>query len=688
MKLPLLWLKEYVSYSVSPETIAKKLTDVGLEVEGQEGDVLEINVTPNRGDALSILGLAREVSAFLNKPVKKPKVKKYKLLKKKNAGSSKNISIKITSKACSRYMLAVVKNVHITESPAWLKEHLESVGIRSINNVVDVTNYILMAYGQPLHAFDLNKIRGGQIIVRQAKEGELIKTLDAKDQTLLNSDLVISDQESPVALAGVMGGAHSEVTSETTAVALECAYFDSSIIRKTARRLGMQTDSSYRFERGINPDIQEGFFAALTLLEEVAQARVEDCLDVETQGFTQKKIIFQPSKMEQVIGGRWKESEFKTILNRLGFKIKAGDKTSKSWVVTVPLWRHDINVEEDLLEEIVRSVGLERIPATFPVMTQPPMQGSVHSERKVRELLSHLEFNEAIHFSFISPEEVLEFDPTLEDQLVKVANPLGHEFSVLRPTLLPSLLKTLSHHHRRKIFQVRLFELRNRFIQSQDGIIQRKALAGILSGPKAFIDWKDKNTQTDFFEAKGVVAKIMGLIGLQNISYQNPQNKIVFLHPGKQVQLFYETDDLGVFGELHPDLIIKLGLKDPVYAFELDWTGLEALKNRREITEKTQSGGFKHFSDQPLVSRDLALLMDRNQSAGDLIPLLKNQDSAIQQIRIFDVYEGEKLPKDMKSVAYSLELGLDERTMTDEEITQIMQKLMNYLKDSLGIEVR
>lgn len=700
MKLPLTWLKEFINYSISDEALAKRLTDVGLEVEEVLKDskgktILGLNITPNRGDALSVLGLAREVSAILEKPIQQSKTKAVKLVRKTftaQPGNFKNekvfVNLKLSHpKQCPRYMMAVFKNVKVEASPEWLQHRLEQVGIRSINNIVDITNYILMAYGQPLHAFDRQKIKNSQIIIRTAKAGEKILTLDAKEHELISSDLVIADLEKPLALAGIMGGLDSEITSNTSEIALECAWFDPSTIRKTARRLGIQTDSSYRFERSVDFNIQNAFFEAIRLIQEVAQADlVGEVSDLYPKPFVQKKIKFSPTRLERVIGGTWKHSEFKKIFSNLGFIVKESKKDL--WDVTVPSWRADVSREEDLFEEIVRSAGLDRIPATFPKMTAPPMSGNVHEllsqEEKVKELLTSLEFHEAIHFSFISPEEVLLIDSTLEDQLIHVTNPLGHEFSIMRPTLLPSLLKTLQYHHRHKITRARFFELRNRFIKTQDGMIERKALSAVLSGVRAQADCREQNAGTDFFEVKGIISKIVKL-AQRHIQFITPQEKIVFLHPGKQIQIAYQhedqtIEDLGVLGELHPEIALKMDFKHPVYLFELDWTGLMDLPK--------ENRSFVPYSDQPVVLRDLALLMESDRTAGDLMPLLQKQDPSIRKIKIFDVYEGEKLPIGKKSVAYSLELGLENRTMTEEEINQVMQKIMNYLRNSLGIEIR
>ncbi len=696
MKLPLTWLKEFIDYEVSEEVLAKKLTDAGIEVEETTQDahgktVLGLNVTPNRGDALSILGLARETSAVLGgKKALKKKTRPLGFAKnKKRAGDSQD-SIQVSLSAslrCARYRVALLKGVKVGPSPEWMKHRLDQMGIRSINNIVDITNYILMGYGQPLHAFDARKIRGSRIDVRTAKSGEKIRTLDHVERSLEPSDLVIADAEGPIALAGIMGGEGSEITAETRDVALEYAWFEPAGIRKTARRLGLQTDSSYRFERGVDFNGEDAFSEAVHWIQELSHGKLTGSVaDFCPRPFRPGKIFFHPSRVAQVLGGVWKPAEFRKIFVSLGCRVQESKKDL--WMVTVPSWRGDISREEDLFEEIVRLSGLDRIPATFPPMTTTPLTGNRHErlrqERDVRELLTALEFFEAIHFSFISPEEALALDPGCEGQLISIDNPLGHEFSVMRPSLLPSLLKTLQYHHRHKISRVRLFELRNRFLKTQDGILERKALATVLSGTKAQGDWRDKSPSVDFFEVKGLIEKIVKKTN-RSVFIRPGKESVPFLHPGKQSHIFFKNQkdtllDLGVLGELHPEIALKMDFKEPVYLFELDWEGLMELAPLDRV--------YRPYSDQPLVSRDLALLMDAFQPAGDLIDLLKAQDPTIQRVKIFDVYEGEKLPLGKKSVAYSLELGFENKTMTEEEINQVMQKLMNYLKNSLGIEIR
>jgi len=679
MKLPLTWLKDFISYRCSSEELARRLTLGGFEIEGQEqiqGDtVFEVNVTPNRGDGLSVLGIAREVSALLNLPLKQKKS----LLKTtfKKVHPKIKISLK-SSKKCPRYAMAILKDVRVGKSPEWMVKRLEQVGLRSINNVVDVTNYILMETGHPLHAFDLKKIRGGVVSVREAQSGEILQTLNGQKHELISSDLIIADAQGPIALAGVMGGKDSEIDFQTTDVALECAFFDPSTLRKTARRLGLQTDSSYRFERRVDPENQSSLMRALELLIEVTGGFLEGpVLELYPKKIPNVKISFNPEDVQETVGGIWKSSEIKKSLQRLSFGVK--EKNKSHWDVLVPSWRGDVEIKEDLIEEVVRLGGLDRVPVTFPFLKASPAVGTeISQEKQVKDLLSHLGFHEAIHFSFVSPEDVSLLDPSLLERSVSLKNPLGQEYSLMSPSLLPSLLKTLSHHHRHKIFSVRLFELRKRFLKTQDSFMERRSLAGVLSGAKLSSHWSDADKEIDFFDVKGILQRVLGSFGL--LHFDILKGKTNYLHPGKQALIRSGDKECGIFGEIHPEVAQKLDLKKSVFVFELDWEVLlESLK------EKVV---FQNFSQQPVVKRDLALLLDENISAGEVRDFIAQQDKSVWSVDVFDLYQGDKIPPGKKSVAFAIELGNVDQTMTEEEIVGIMHRIMENSQQKFKAEIR
>lgn len=677
MRLPVTWLKEFVPFRQSIDELARRLTFGGFEVESVldvEGDkVFEINVTPNRGDCLSVYGMARETGALLGIPLKKQKSEKLKTQKKKSP-----ISVVVKApKKCPRYAMAVIAGVKIGASPDWLRRKLTQVGIRPVNNVVDVTNYVLMEMGQPLHAFDYSKIAGEdgnkKIIVRTAQEGEKLLTLDGEEYSLNTDDLVIADSSAPIALAGVMGGEGSEIDGASTTVALESAFFEPAGIRRTSRRLGARSESSYRFERRVDPEaVLPALIRAALMIQSVAGGEiVGEPVVVRRDEAAPRRISFDPSLVEARLGGHWTTAAIKKSFARLNFPVR---EKGKGWEVTVPSYRGDLSCDADLVEEVARLEGLERIPTTFPALTAatPAADSSYALERQGRRLLSDLGFNETIHFSFCSPEEIKHFDPSLMDKAVVLENPLGQEYSVMRPTLLTSLLKTIAFHHRHKISSVRLFELRNVFSKNGEAVEERKTVSGVLSGQKILSHWSDQNHQTDFFDLKGVVERFG--------DFDFAKGDAVFLHPGKQAAVKKDGKRIGVIGEIHPDLQSHFDLKQPVYLFELD------AKLFFEVGEKKKN--FEDYSRYPIVERDLALLVDEATPAGPILDFIGKQDPAIWQVSLFDLYRGAQVPAGKKSLAFSIHVGNRERTLTDEEVNGIYGKLVEGVKKSFGAEIR
>lgn len=691
MKVPVPWLKEFVPVPSNVEALAHRLTMGGFEVEEifeKDGEkILEVNVTPNRGDCLSILGIAREVGALYGVSVRRPKA---------TASSGKKgplrawtpVSVSVKSPAgCPRYSMVVISGVKIGPSPLWLVRRLELSGIRTINNVVDVTNYVLLETGQPLHAFDhakiSGKISGSRVIVRQAKAGEKILTLDGEERELQAGDLVIADAERPIAIAGVMGGKETEIDDQSKTIALECAFFNPSTIRRTSRRLGLQTDSSYRFERRVDP---EGVIAALeravSLIREVSGGEAAgtriDLRQSSLENFQGKKISFDPVATEARLGGGWRPALIRQIFRKLNLRVS--EKGARHWEVLPPSYRGDLGLPADLMEEVVRLGGIERIPVTFPVLHSAPhpLAREQILERDVRGLLRDLGFHEAIHFSFLSPRDLADFDPALVEQAVSLGNPLSAETSVLRQSLLPSLLKTAGTHHRHKIFAVRLFELRKCFVRGPGGIVERKMLSAILTGPSLMSHWSQKPQETDFSDMKGVVQRLFEGLEIEDVEFIPGQ--AAFLHPRRQALLQSQGENLGVLGEIHPDVLHRMELKRAAYVFELDWASLLlGLRPERRVEE---------FSRFPVVERDLALVVDEGIAAGSLSHFIKRQDVSIRKVSFFDLYRGVQVPEGKKSLAFSIQLGQKDKTLTDEEVNLIHGRVIENVKKEFGAEVR
>lgn len=680
MKLPLSWLKEWVPVRAGAEEIAKRLTFAGLEIEGileAEGDfVLEVNVTPNRGDCLSVRGLAREISALYGAPLKAP----YKSTTAK-APSKSPLSVSIARpKSCPRYALAVIDGVRVGASPAWLVKRLAQVGVRSVNNLVDVTNFVLFELGHPLHAFDRSKLRGGKLMIRNAKSEESFKTLDGMNRKLLADDLVIADAEGPVALAGVMGGANSEVDGGTSSVAIECAYFDPATVRRASRRLGLVSDSSFRFERGVDPEgIPEALNRAVALVLEVAGGNLVASTNLYPQKVARRKIRFQPAETATVLGGEWPVPEIRSSLVRLGFEVKPAAKGE--WQVTAPSYRGDVVRSVDLIEEIARLQGLDRVPEKFPALSAPVTRGSdLSSERKIKTLLADLGLQETIHYSFVSRQMASLLGDLGDRETIALSNPLSQEDAVMRPSLLPSLLSAASLHDRHKIGTLRIFELRNVFRASQEGCIdESKRLAGLLMGSRLQSHWSDGVRATDFYDLKGVVQSVLETLSLRGRA-SFVKSAASYLHPGQQAEVHVDGRKIGVLGEAHPDLLARFDLKKNVYLFELDWSALTsgaAAKPR-----------FKDYPRTPVVERDLALVVEEGVEAGALLDYIRSRDPVISEARVFDLYRGSQVPAGKKSLAFSLRMSRPERTLTDGEVNEVFNRVVEGLKGNFQAEIR
>ena len=681
MKLPLTWLKEFVPVRAGADEIARRLTMAGFEVEGiatVEGEpVLEVAVTPNRGDCLSILGMAREVSAIFGIPLRSRKKEKS---VQRPVKRDLPISVRVIApKKCPRYSLAVIPAVKIAPSPDWLVRRLSLVGIRSINNIVDITNYVLMELGQPLHAFDLRKIRGGKIVVRVAKKGETLLTLDGEERLLEPADLLIADVEGPIALAGIMGGENSEISEATESVAIESACFEATGIRRTSHRLGLQSESSYRFERGVDP---EGVVRALERVVQLIGGEAAPVYqDLYKHHEPTRRLSFSPSEVGSYLGGDWPPTVIKKRLEGLSFRVKAVNRDR--WHVTIPSYRRDIVGSPDLIEEVVRLAGIDKVPVTFPPLAVAPASGSpsLQQERRLKRMLSDLGFHEVIHFSFLSPEDLSALDPALQGKAVAIQNPLGQEYSLLRPTLIPSLLKSAAFHHRHKVAQVRLFEFRKRFERGSDGITERKTIAGLVSGERLLSHWSERSQGTDLFDLKGVVERIIQEFRITGTVFE--PGHASFLHPGKQATIRLKNKSIGIVGEVHPDVMERFELKNGTFVFELDWEFLQAY-TLRDLGQSRYEG----WSLQPVVHRDLALVVDEERTAGSILDFIRQQDSSIRDVSLFDLYRGAPIPAGKKGLGFSLRLSESGRTLTEEEVNAITNRVVQGLREQFGAETR
>ncbi|MBI2980731.1 MAG: phenylalanine--tRNA ligase subunit beta [Deltaproteobacteria bacterium] len=664
MKVPVPWLKEFVPFSVSVEKLAERLTLSGFEVESIseiEGDlVLDIAVMPHRGDALSIRGIAREVAAILGRRIRSGPAASVKIRKE---ALQRKTSIDVDLRAgegCRRYLLRVIRNVNTAPSPEWLQRRLLQCGLRSINNVVDLTNYIMFEIGQPLHAFDLEKI-GSKIFIRHANAGENFSALDGKSYKLESRDLVIADSNGPIALAGIIGGAGSEVSLSTRHIALESAFFNPQGIRRTARRLGIQTESSFRFERRVDPEaVSFALERTSLLLQKIASGEPSiHWIDRGPKKSKSRGVLFDPESVGRLMGNEWPVSKVRSRLHRLGFVRKKG----KRW--SVPSYRGDIHEEVDLIEEAVRLEGYDSVPTTIPTQhAAPEASFSRQLKEEGRRWLSNHGFFESIHLPFLSPKD-LEYDPELSAQALPLANPLGADDSWLRPSLVPSLLKTASYHEQNQLLGYRGFELRSIYRLERGRETERDALAVVMSSAR-LPGWNEKRPN-DFFDLKGILQSLARHLGV-TLEFEPAEFSSLLPHAA---EIRRNGETIGFLGELHPRVLTHFNLKTPLFLFELFWGSLvQGISPDLKICP---------YSRVPQVQRDLALIVDEKLPAGAIEKFLGGTDRLVKSAVLFDLYEGPQIPKGKKSLAFSLQLGQD-NTLTDEEIRQAMGRIIESLR--------
>ena len=583
---------------------------------------------------------------------------------------------------CPRYAGRVIQGVKVAASPAWLQQRLESVGIGVINNIVDVTNFVLMEYGQPLHAFDYHKLTENRIVVRRATESEQLTTLDEVPRELTADMLVIADAEKPVALAGIMGGYDSEITKTTCDILLESAYFNPSSIRATAKALGISTEASYRFERGADPDaVLAALDRAAALIVELAGGRIcKGTVDVYPGQQPLTEIQLRPERVNFVLGTVIETAAMVQILNRLGFDVKAKGET---YQVTVPTFRSDVTREIDLIEEIARVYGYDNIPTTLPKGDIPVPTANPKAEvhKRIKHFLLAAGMMETVNYSFCDPtcfDKIrLESDDPLRDVL-RLRNPLSPEMSVLRTTLLPSLLENAQHNRNHQIDDIALFEIGNIFIGNGEQK-EPERVTGILTGQMGEGVYGNPYRQPDFFDIKGVVEGILEGCGI--VGYTLQKTDAPTFHPGRNAAVLLAGKRLGIFGEAHPEVLENYDLPYKAYLFEFDLEGLAAAA----IFAKR----FEPISIYPKVARDLAIVVDKEILSDMPIALIyATGGDVVESVRLFDVYEGEQVPAGKKSLAYTITYHSATETLTDKAVNALHDKVVKRLNQKLGAELR
>ncbi|EOB7019358.1 phenylalanine--tRNA ligase subunit beta [Staphylococcus aureus] len=629
-----------------------------------DDQVMEFDLTPNRADALSMIGTAYEVAALYNTKMTKPETTSNEL--ELSANDELTVTIENEDKV-PYYSARVVHDVTIEPSPIWMQARLIKAGIRPINNVVDISNYVLLEYGQPLHMFDQDAIGSQQIVVRQANEGEKMTTLDDTERELLTSDIVITNGQTPIALAGVMGGDFSEVKEQTSNIVIEGAIFDPVSIRHTSRRLNLRSESSSRFEKGIATEfVDEAVDRACYLLQTYANGKVlKDRVSSGELGAFITPIDITADKINRTIGFDLSQNDIVTIFNQLGFDTEINDDVI---TVLVPSRRKDITIKEDLIEEVARIYGYDDIPSTLPVfdkVTSGQLTDGQYKTRMVKEVLEGAGLDQAITYSLVSKEDATAFSMQ-QRQTIDLLMPMSEAHASLRQSLLPHLIEAASYNVARKNKDVKLFEIGNVFFANGEGELpdQVEYLSGILTGDYVVNQWQGKKETVDFYLAKGVVDRVSEKLNLE-FSYRRAD--IDGLHPGRTAEILLENKVVGFIGELHPTLAADNDLKR-TYVFELNFDALMAV-----------SVGYINYQPIPRfpgMSRDIALEVDQNIPAADLLSTIHaHGGNILKDTLVFDVYQGEHLEKGKKSIAIRLNYLDTEETLTDERVSKVQAEI-------------
>ena len=646
------------------------------EFLGLNDVTVDVDLTANRADCFSIRGLAREVGVLNRLDVNAPAIEAV------AASIDDTVAIEVKApEACPRYLGRVVKNVNVqAETPLWMQEKLRRCGIRSIDPVVDITNYVLLEQGQPMHAFDLAKIEGG-IVVRMAEQGEKLTLLDGSEAELNADTLVVADHNKALAIAGIFGGEGSGVNSETKDVLLECAFFAPDHIRGRARSYGLHTDSSMRFERGVDFALQASAMERATqLLVDICGGEVAPVVGVESEADLPKAntVELRRSKLDSLLGHEIPSSDVVEILERLGLAVST---TDTGWKATAPTWRFDIAIEQDLVEEIGRIYGYDNIPNQSPVAS---LSMNLHKEAKLplkraRDLLVDRGYHEAITYSFVEPEQQKLIVPEIEPLMLP--NPISADMSAMRLSLIQGLLNTVVHNQKRQQPRVRLFEYGLRFIPDQDaenGMRQEPMLAGVIAGARSEEHWDIETNTVDFFDLKGDLEAVLELTANDKqfafVAAEHPA-----LHPGQCAAIVIDDQPVGIIGTVHPELERKFGLNGRTIVFEIEWNAI----NTRVIPEAVALSKF------PSNRRDIAVVVDEDAASGEIVEAcLQAGGEFLKEAKLFDVYVGKGVEEGKKSLAIALTLQSVERTLEDADIAGAVDAIVAQISEQFGAVLR
>jgi phenylalanyl-tRNA synthetase beta chain len=659
-----------------------------FEALGLKDVRFEIGLTPNRSDCLSVLGVAREAAALCG-----PDLHFRKPVGPAGEGDIRSLtSVEVKDpEGCPRYAARLIRGITIGPSPAWLARRLESVGLRSINNVVDVTNYVMMELGQPLHAFDFSRLREGRIVVRRADDGAMFTTLDGKQHRLEAEDLMICDGQGAVALAGVMGGENSEISPGTRDVLLESACFSPKTVRRTSKRLGIHTEASHRFERGIDIDMTPlALERAVQLICETAGGvAAAGCIDVYTPAPLQPPVLISVDRTNAILALDLDRERIGQLLSSIGMTVEKAEQYPDLLRVTVPPFRHDLEREIDLIEEVARLNGYEQIPVTLPATAVDSWMAPefAAAAERIRNAMTAEGFSEVINYSFVSPtcwDKLLLSADDPRRCAVPLLNPLIEDQSVMRTTLVPSLLEVLARNLSYRSRDLRLFELRPVFsphgAEEGHAASERLHLCFALCGRRAPEGWAQGNEAVDFYDLKGVVENLLDLFGVEDTVFASDGQE-PFLHPGKSAVVKRGATVLGFLGEIHPRVLGRFDIDAPVLIAEIDL--------KTFLSAPAKVGRFRALSRFPNVQRDTAFVVDAGVSAHEVMETIRGAGARyLEESVLFDLYCGTGIPEGKKSMAVRVRYRSDEKTLTDDEVNRFHQKIVEALSNRLGAVIR
>ncbi|MCX7883683.1 MAG: phenylalanine--tRNA ligase subunit beta [Caloramator sp.] len=657
--------------SVHGIMILKEDTPIGEDIKkilGLEGGIIDFEITSNRADCFSVYGIAREAAATFDKELKKIETS----FNETDESINDYLSVEVKSSLCRRYAARMIKDVKIGPSPEWMQEKLRQCDIRPINNIVDITNYVMLELGQPMHAFDYRYIKGKKIIVRTAQDDEKFKTLDGVERNLNSSMLVIADGERPIGIAGVMGGENSEIKEDTTEVIFECANFDGTNVRLTSKKLGLRTDASSKFEKDIDPNLIDiALNRACHLVELLGAGKVaKGVIDIYENKVVPYTLEVSPQWINNFLGVNIQKERMKKILENLEMKVK-GDDVFK---IEVPTFRQDVKIKEDVAEEIIRIYGYDKIPVKKILGETVEAQWTLEQMliKKVKNVMVFCGLYEAMTYSFTSPKVFSLINLPENHELrntVNILNPLGEDFSIMKTTGIPSILECLGRNYKRDNKEAKLFEITKVYIPSGNNLPNEydKLIIGMYG-------------KVDFFDLKGVIENLLNILGIDKAEFEREENNSIF-HPGRTANLIVRKKNAGVLGEIHPDVAENYEIEDRAYIAEIDLKTLfEAAKNEKR---------YKPLPKFPAISRDIAMLVDENISVSELEKvILREGKELIESVKLFDVYKGKQIPEGLRSLAFSLTFRAEDRTLKDEEVNKVHESIILKLKEKFNAQLR